>query len=81
MTLTIFASVCCHAANLLFLISYSVKKQHHLRIMSLFAQVVSMGYYVDMSLWQPLAWCVIFTAINAWRLVTLLKEKNEEKDC
>jgi len=62
-----------HAANLLFVISYSLKDVMLLRIFALCGSAISVPYYYLQSpvLWEPIGWSVVFMTINGyhvWRL-------------
>jgi len=77
-----------HAANILLLIAYSVRDVLWLRLFAVAASLIAIPYYVlqPTMLWEPVAWSVIFAAINlvqAWLLflerrpVTLTAEEEE----
>lgn len=70
----------CHAANTLFLASYSMSTQWKLRVVSLTAQSVAMGYYITLALWAPMCWNIGFMAINVGRLVKLYRERKRCQD-
>ena len=62
-----------HAANILLLIAYSVRDVLWLRLFAVAASLIAIPYYVlqPTMLWAPLAWSVVFAAINllqSWRL-------------
>jgi CRP-like cAMP-binding protein len=62
-----------HAANVLLLIAYSVRDVLWLRLFAVAASLIAIPYYVlqPTMLWEPVAWSVIFAAINlvqAWLL-------------
>jgi len=61
-----------HAANALYLVSYSVRDVLKLRVATIFALFLLMIYYQQNQLWTPLAYNLLFTSINilqTWRLV------------
>lgn len=61
-----------HAANALYLVSYSVRDVLKLRIATICALFLLMLYYQHNQLWTPLAYNLLFTSINilqTWRLV------------
>src|SRR5262245_3275975 len=77
-----------HAANILLLIAYSVRDVLWLRLFAVAASLIAIPYYVlqPTMLWPPLAWSVVFAAINlfqSWLLfierrpVQLTKEEEE----
>ena len=55
-----------HAANILLLIAYSVRDVLWLRLFAVAASLIAIPYYVlqPTMLWEPVAWSVIFAAIN-----------------
>jgi CRP-like cAMP-binding protein len=62
-----------HAANIMLVVSYSVKGIMPLRIFALCASMISLPYYYFQTtvLWEPIGWTVVFMAINGyhvWRL-------------
>jgi hypothetical protein len=62
-----------HAANVLLLVAYSVRDILWLRLFAVAAAVISIPYFAlhPTPLWEPLAWTVLFAAINgfqSWRL-------------
>lgn len=65
----------CHAANTLFLASYSMTEQWKLRAVALTAQSVAMGYYICLALWAPMIWNVLFMTINVGRLIKLHRQR------
>jgi Popeye-like protein len=61
-----------HVANVLYLVSYSVRDVLKLRVATILAMTLLMFYYYANQLWTPLAYNLLFTAINVlqtWRLV------------
>jgi hypothetical protein len=61
-----------HVANVLYLVSYSVRDVLKLRVATILAMALLMFYYWANQLWTPLAYNLLFTAINliqTWRLV------------
>ena len=62
-----------HAANILLLVAYSVSDVLWLRLFAVAASLISLPYFVLQSTpqWPPIAWSVVFAAINSfqsWRL-------------
>ena len=62
-----------HAANVLLLVAYSVRDILWLRLFAVAAALISIPYFAlqPTPLWEPLAWTVLFAAINgfqSWRL-------------
>lgn len=62
-----------HIANILFVLSYSVRDIMWLRILALCGVLVSLPYYYLQPevLWPPIGWAAVFLAINGyhvWRL-------------
>lgn len=68
----------CHAANALFLASYSMTEQWKLRACALVAQSTAMGYYVILALWAPMIWNLLFMTINVARLVKLYRVSRQD---
>lgn len=61
-----------HVANALYLVSYSVRDVLKLRVATILAMMLLMVYYWANQLWTPLAYNLLFIAINViqtWRLV------------
>src|SRR5688500_344338 len=61
-----------HVANALYLVSYSVRDVLKLRIATILAMALLMIFYWANQLWTPLAYNLLFIAINVlqtWRLV------------
>ena len=62
-----------HVANILFVLSYSVRDIMSLRVLALCGSLISLPYYYLQPevLWQPIGWAAVFMAINGyhvWRL-------------
>jgi hypothetical protein len=62
-----------HAANILFVLSYSVRDIMSLRVLALCGSLISLPYYYLQPEvpWQPIGWAAVFMAINGchvWRL-------------
>ena len=62
-----------HAANILLVVSYSVKDIMPLRVFAFCASLISLPYYYFQAavLWEPIGWTVVFMTINGyhvWRL-------------
>ena len=55
-----------HAANVLLLVAYSVRDVLWLRLFAVAASLIAIPFYILQStvLWAPLAWSVVFAAIN-----------------
>ena len=70
-----------HAANILLLVAYSVRDILWLRLFAVAAAVVTIPYYLLLPtmLWAPLAWTVIFAAINLFQSLRLLMERRPVK--
>jgi hypothetical protein len=63
-----------HAANVLLLLAYSVRDMLWLRLFALASSLIAIPYFVfqPTPLWAPIAWSVLFAAINifqSWRLI------------
>ncbi len=62
-----------HVANILFVLSYSVRDMMWLRVLALCGVLISFPYYYLQPevLWQPIGWAAVFLGINGyhvWRL-------------
>ena len=62
-----------HVANILFVLSYSVRDMMWLRVLALCGVLISLPYYYLQPevLWQPIGWAAVFLGINGyhvWRL-------------
>ena len=64
-----------HTANIIYLASYAVKDIKVLRWLTIVGIVLLIPYYLFYSLWEAVAWNVVFLGINLFRLIK--KEKNE----
>ena len=70
-----------HAANILLLIAYSVRDVLWLRLFAVAASLIAIPYYVlqPRMLWPPLAWSVVFAAINLFQSWLLFIERRPVK--
>ena len=70
-----------HAANILLLIAYSVRDVLWLRLFAVAASVIAIPFYVMQPsvLWPPLAWSVVFAAINLFQAWLLFMERRPVK--
>jgi hypothetical protein len=70
-----------HAANILLLVAYSVRDILWLRLFAVAAAVVTIPYYLLLPtmLWAPLAWTVVFAAINLVQSLLLFAERRPVK--
>src|SRR5277367_1501538 len=66
-----------HIANAIYLCSYLVKDILWLRVLTVLAGLVLLGYYAWMPtpLWAGIAWNVVFAAINLRQIQLLLRER------
>jgi hypothetical protein len=66
-----------HIANAIYLCSYLVKDILWLRVLTVVAGLVLLGYYLWMPapVWAAMAWNVIFSVINLWQIRLLLLER------
>jgi hypothetical protein len=66
-----------HIANAIYLCSYLVKDILWLRVLTVVAGLVLLGYYLWMPrpVWAALAWNAVFTVINLWHIRLLLLER------
>lgn len=66
-----------HIANAILLCSYLVKDILWLRVFTVLAGLVVLGYYawMPMPLWPAIAWNVVFAAINLRQIQLLLRER------
>jgi Popeye protein conserved region len=62
-----------HFANVLLLISYSVRSMLSLRWFAVASALTVVPYYLvqEKVLWPPVAWAVVFTAINLYQIARL----------
>jgi hypothetical protein len=67
--------VLIHVANVLFLLSYSVRDILALRLLTVVAIVSLLPYYADNELYPPIWWNSLFVAINLYQLYRLLLER------
>ena len=70
-----------HAANISLLIAYSVRDVLWLRLFAVAASVIAIPFYVMQPtvLWAPLAWSVVFAAINLFQSWLLFVERRPVK--
>lgn len=66
-----------NAANIFYLISYSVRDIFWLRVLSVIGALILLPYYYLQSspLWAPIGWNLFFTAINIYWIIRLLLER------
>jgi hypothetical protein len=69
--------VLIHVANVLYLFSYLVKDILKLRVLTVVAGLILLGYYVAeaMPVWAAIAWNILFLGINLWQVKVLLVER------
>ena len=68
-----------HLAFLLTAISFYLKDILLLRFLAIVSALVGIGYNYFLPvgpLWLPIFWLGVFTAINLWRIVSILTERN-----
>jgi hypothetical protein len=70
-----------HAANVLLLVAYSVRDVLWLRLFAVAASLIAIPFYVMQPtvLWAPLAWSVVFAAINLFQSWLLILERRPVK--
>jgi len=70
-----------HVANILLLIAYSVRDVLWLRLFAVSASLIAIPFYVlqPTVLWAPLAWSVVFAAINLFQSWLLFIERRPVK--
>lgn len=70
-----------HASNLMMLVSYSVKDILWLRWFAVAASIAIIPYYLLQSttLWPPVVWACVFTAINLYQIVLLYLQRRPVK--
>jgi hypothetical protein len=66
-----------HVANILFVVSYSVRDIMLLRVFALCGSLISIPYYYLQAnvLWQPIGWAAIFMMINGYHVWRLWRER------
>lgn len=66
-----------NAANIFYLISYSVRDIFWLRVLSVVGALILLPYYYLQSvpLWAPIGWNLFFTGINVFWIIRLLLER------
>ena len=66
-----------HVANILFVLSYSVRDIMSLRVLALCGSLISLPYYYLQPevLWQPIGWAAVFMAINGYHVWRLWRER------
>lgn len=57
-------TILLHLANFLYLAAYLVKSMVLLRVLSIIAGVLCVGYFLWMGLWTPIIWQFVFISIN-----------------
>lgn len=69
--------VLVNAANVFYLISYSVRDIFWLRVLSVIGAMILLPYYYlqPTPLWAPIGWNLFFTGINIFWIVRLLLER------
>ena len=67
--------VLIHVANVLFLLSYSVRDILALRVLTVVAVVSLLPYYAANDLYPPIWWNTVFVGINLYQLYRLLLER------
>src|SRR5690348_9021117 len=72
---------CIHAANILLLVSYSVRDMLWLRLFAVAASLIAIPYYLfqPKALWAPFAWTILFTTINTYKSWGLFLERRPVK--
>ena len=70
-----------HAANILLLIAFSVRDVLWLRLFAVAASLIAIPYYLlqPTKLWAPLAWSLVFAAINLFQSWLLFLERRPVK--
>ena len=70
-----------HAANILLLVAYSVRDVLWLRLFAVAASLIAIPFYLFQPtvLWAPLAWSVVFAAINLLQSWLLFVERRPVK--
>jgi hypothetical protein len=70
-----------HAANVLLLLAYSVRDILWLRLCALASSLIAIPYFIlqPIPLWAPIAWSVLFAAINIFQSWRLLVERRPVK--
>jgi CRP-like cAMP-binding protein len=70
-----------HVANILLLVAYSVRDILWLRLFAVAASVISIPFFIlqPATLWAPLAWTVVFAAINLFQSSRILVERRPVK--
>ena len=67
-----------HIANVLYLLSYSVRDILWLRILTVVAALTLLPYYFSCStnpLWDAIAWNALFIAVNIFQIILLVRER------
>jgi hypothetical protein len=72
-----------HTANVLYLLSYLVRKIFLLRFLTIIAGLVLIPYFFlaseDGPLWPAIIWAGVFFAVNMYQLIALFKERRPVK--
>jgi len=67
-----------HVANVLYLLSYSVRDILWLRVLTVVAALCLLPYYYSCGadpLWAPIIWNLLFTSVNLFQIFLLVKER------
>lgn len=66
-----------HVANLVLLISFSIKSMLWLRALNIVAGgfFIAWAFSFDPVLWAPVAWNVLFAMVNVWRIYVAILER------
>ena len=57
-----------HLANVIYLVSYTVKDMRWLRWLTILGAVLLIPYFFTLNLYAPAVWNIVFLTINLWRL-------------
>jgi hypothetical protein len=70
-----------HGANILLVVAYSVRDILWLRVFALAASLITIPYFLlqPSPLWAPLAWTIVFAAINLVQSARLVYERRPVK--
>jgi CRP-like cAMP-binding protein len=66
-----------HLGNVLYLVAYSVRDMLWLRVLTVIATLCLIPYYYAQPrpLYEPIAWCALFTAVNLGQIALLILER------
>src|SRR5262244_3952326 len=72
-----FAEYLVHFSNVLMLVAYSVRDILWLRWFAVAAALTNIPYFLlqPTTLWPPVAWALVFTALNLYQIVRLYMER------